>query len=299
MTTIGLCLPQLGPHVSRSAIRRHCERAEELGYGGLWVQEHLMVPVEPVSGYAGLPGRPIPDQYRSTLAATELLTAAAAWTEQISIGTSVLVGGYHRPVELAQRLATIDVLAGGRLLVGLGVGWSDDEHHQSDVDPRTRGARMDELVAALKACWGPDPVEHHGRFFDVPAAHVSPKPIQRPHPTLLSGMWSEAGLARTARDFDGWNPAGRPVAQVAETVADLEARRSPEQGPLAVYHRSFLQFPGGPEVSIDELAAEAEAAAAHGFDELIVDANFWEGIDDVDAWAGLPDLLVPLLDAVR
>ena len=88
------------------------------------------------------------------------------------------------------------------------------------------------------------------------------------------------------------------MAQVAEIVTDLQARRAPEQGPLAVYHRAFLQFPGGPEVSIDDLAAEAAAAAAQGFDEFIVDANFWDGIDGVDAWTGLPDRLEPLLDAV-
>ncbi len=298
MTTVGLCLPQLGPHVDGSVLQRFCVRAEELGFAGLWVQEHLFHPVDPVSGYAGIPGRPIPEQYRSVLAATELLGAAAAWTTGVGIGSSILVGGYHRPVQLAQALATLDVISGGRLLVGLGVGWSDDEHAQAGTDPRTRGRRMDELVAALRACWGDDPVSHEGEFFSVPPAAVRPKPVQRPHPSLLSGMWSKAGLERTVRDFDGWNPAGLPADRVADMVASMNDRRSPDQGPLSVYHRAFLQGPGGPPLGVDAVVAEAAAAARHGFDQVIVDANFADEIDSPDAWVALPDRLQPVLEAV-
>jgi probable F420-dependent oxidoreductase len=297
MTTVGLCLPQLGSHVGGPTVRRFCEKAEELGYGGLWVQEHLFFPREPRSGYAGIPGRPIPPQYASVLAATELMAAAAAWTTQISIGSSILVGGYHRPVQLAQRLATIDVLSDGRLLIGLGVGWSDEEHEQAGTDPRVRGRRMDELVAALKTCWGEDPVRHDGEHFSIPPADVRPKPLQRPYPSLLSGMWSPAGLARTVRDFDGWNPAGLPVERVAEMVATMNAQRRAEQGPLAVYHRSFLQPPGGPPLGIDAVLDEVGRATEQGFDQVIVDASFWDEITSPDAWAELPERLAPLLEA--
>ena len=79
---IGLCLPQLGGHVSRNGLRAFCERAEELGYGSLWVQEHIFYPLNPVSGYSARPGLKVPDAYRSTLGALETLAAAAAWTIQ-------------------------------------------------------------------------------------------------------------------------------------------------------------------------------------------------------------------------
>jgi alkanesulfonate monooxygenase SsuD/methylene tetrahydromethanopterin reductase-like flavin-dependent oxidoreductase (luciferase family) len=164
---IGLCLPQLGGNVDRDGLRAFCERAEELGYGSLWVQEHIFYPLNPVSGYSARPGLKVPDAYRSTLAALGTLTAAAAWTSGPVVGSSILVAGLHRPVALAQQLSTIDTLSGGRLVAGFSVGWSDEEHQVMDVDPRTRGARCDELIDALVACWGPDPVQFSGRFFTL------------------------------------------------------------------------------------------------------------------------------------
>ena len=98
---IGLCLPQLGGHVDRDGLRAFCEQAEELGFGSLWVQEHIFYPLHPVSGYSARPGLKVPDAYRSTLAALETLTAAAAWTTRPVLGTSILVAGLHRPVALA------------------------------------------------------------------------------------------------------------------------------------------------------------------------------------------------------
>src|SRR5215510_12235480 len=95
---IGLTLPQLGDHVTRDAVRRFCERAEELGFASLWVQEHLFFALEPSAPYAARPGMRVPEAYRSTWSALELLTAAAAWSERVAIGTGILVGGYHRPV---------------------------------------------------------------------------------------------------------------------------------------------------------------------------------------------------------
>ena len=143
---VGLTLPQLGDHVTRDAVRGFCQRAEALGFASLWAQEHLFFALEPSAPYAARPGMPVPEAYRSTMSPLELLTAAAAWTERVVLGTGILVGGYHRPVELAQRVATLDHLSGGRVVVGLSVGWSKDEHDQMDVEFTTRGRRMDELV---------------------------------------------------------------------------------------------------------------------------------------------------------
>ena len=207
MTGVGLSLPQLGPGIDGALVRTFCREAEAAGFTSLWVQEHIFFPHSSNSPYAGIPGRAAPEVYRSTLSATELLAAAAAYTRTCLIGTSVLVGGYPRPVELAQRLATLDLISEGRLVVGLGVGWSDEEHVQMDVDPRRRGPRLTELVHALRTCWGPDPIEHHGEFFDIPLSYVSPKPVQRSIP-LIAGTASRTGLARAVTSFDGWNPAG-------------------------------------------------------------------------------------------
>ena len=300
---IGLSVPQLGNHVTRTVLRRFCERSEELGFDGLWVQQHLFYPHQPISGYSARPGLAIPERYRSILSPLETLAAAAAWTSNTTVGTSVLVAGYHRPLDLAQRLATIDVLSEGRLIVGFSVGWSDDEHAQMDVDPRTRGARCDELIDALNACWGPDPVSFSGRFFNIPEADVRPKPVQRPRPKLMSGMRSEAGLRRTAERFDIWNPASGTLEQHLETFGRLGTMRPPGMAPLELYWNLFVQPPvevaNLRTLTIDELAEHVAEARAAGLDGVMVDANFWSDIDSAGQWGTVPDRLSPLLSAAQ
>ena len=267
MTGVGLCLPQLGPHVTGPVVKEFCQRAEARGFTSLWVQEHLFHPHEPSSGYAGRAGNPVPPQYVSALAATELLTAAAAWTTSVTIGTSILVAGYHRPVELAQRLATIDVLSGGRLVVGLSLGWSADEHDQMDVPMDGRGARLEELIEAMLACWGPDPVEHHGTLFDIPRSDAQPKPVQQPRPQLISGLMGPIGRGRTPRLFDGWNPAGLPPEMAVEWLAPMNAERQGQgQPPLDLWYRTFTQLPErqaglGPDVQPTSRRPRSSASA--------------------------------------
>lgn len=301
MTGVGLCVPQLGPHVTAEVIAEFARRAEDCGYSSLWVQDHFMWPLEPRRGYAGRDGAPIPPQYQSVFAPTEILAHLAALTERVVLGTSILVAGNHWPVPLAQRLATIDHLSDGRLVIGLGVGWNAEEHDAAGTDIRTRGARMDDFIGALSACFGPDPVEYHGPFFDIPPAYIRPKPRQKPRPRLISGMWSPAGLERTASHFDGWNPAGLSVSTVASMAAEMNAHRSPDQGPLEIFYRTFVQRPLGraPEDG-DHLAAmviEAEAARSAGFSEIILEHNFWQGITDPEAWLVVPERYQPVIDA--
>ena len=300
---VGLTLPQLGEHVTGDALRAFCESAESLGFSSLWVQEHLFFAMNPSAPYAARPGLAVPDAYRTTMSPLELLAMAAAWTGRVTLGTGILVGGYHRPVELAQRLATIDVLSGGRLVVGLSVGWSKDEHDQMDVEFTTRGRRMDELVEAMVTCWGPDPVTFDGEFFHIPESIVSPKPVQRPHPPLLSGMRSGRGLRRTAELFDIWNPASGSVDQLVESAALIDGMRPPGRAPIEVYQRVFTEppfhAPGVSPNSIDELAAAVAAARAAGFAHVIVDTAFTTEVRSPDDWVAFPARLAPILDAAR
>src|SRR5260370_1336220 len=157
---IGLWLPQLGGHVDRTGLRAFCERAEEFGYGSLWVQEHIFYPLNPVSGYSARPGLKVPDAYRSTLGALETLAAAAAWTSRPVVGTRILVAGLHRPVALAQQLSTIDVLSQGRLVAGFSVGRADAEPPGVGGRPRTRWGRR---AASAAAGRGREPRGARGR----------------------------------------------------------------------------------------------------------------------------------------
>ncbi len=225
----------------------------------------------------------------------------AGWTSDIILGTSILVAGYHRPVDLAQRITTLDVLSGGRTVFGFSVGWSDEEHAQYDVDPRTRGRRAGELIDAMKACWGPDPVSYDGEFFSIPAGDVDPKPVQRPHPPLMSGMRSEVGLRRTAEQFDWWNPASGTLDQHLETMGQLASMRPAGLAPLKMCWNLFTDPPvvvaNLRPLSVDELCEQVAAAAAAGVDAVSIEANFDPSITSPADWRALPDRLAPLLDA--
>lgn len=300
---VGLALPQLGRHADARAVRGFAERAEELGFGHLFVQQHLFYPHEVVSGYSARPGLAVPEAYRSVLQPLEELAVVAGWTERILLGTSILVAGYHRPVDLAQRITTLDVLSGGRTVFGFSVGWSDEEHAQYDVDPRTRGRRAGELIDALKACWGPDPVSFTGEFFTIPVSDVDPKPVQRPHPPLMSGMRSEVGLKRTAEQFDWWNPASGTLEQHLETMEQLAAMRPADLEPLKMCWNLFTDPPvivaNLRPLSVDELADQVAAAAAAGVDAVSIDANFDPTITSPEDWVRVPERLAPVLDAAK
>jgi len=303
VTGVGLCVPQLGFHVTAEVIRTFAQRAESLGFSSLWVQDHFMYVAQPENGYGNFPGAVPPPEYASVWQPLELLAALSAWTTTVTLGASVLVTGNHWPVQLAARLATIDQLTAGRLVVGLGAGWSKEEHTAAGTDFHRRGSRMEEFISVLESCWGADPVRHRGSFFEIPECSVNPKPVQRAdgsaRPPLISGLWSTAGLERTVRRFDGWNPAGLPAAAVADTVAAMDLRRQ-DLGlpPLSVWHRAFVSFPARPgraQPGIDGLRADLEVARAKGFREVIVECNFWEEIDSPAAWLAVPDRLAPLL----
>ena len=296
---IGLGLPQLGPHVTPAVVRRFCARAEELGYASLWVQEHLFYPTANASGYAGRESTSVHPHYKSMLGATELLGYVAACTERAMIGSSVFVGGYHRPVELAQRVSTLDLLSSGRLVVGLAAGWSAEEHVQMDVDPKTRGKRMDELIEALQACWADDPIEYRGKLFDIPQAIMRPKPVQRPHPPLLSGLRSPAGLRRTARYFDIWNPSRGTADELRAHLADMAAQRPAGMAPLRLFFRSYTPRPTDPVGSggqgLAGVIGDLHTAIAAGAEQLIVDTSFADDMSSPEAWEAVPDVLSPLL----
>ena len=283
-------------------MREFAIKAEELGYSGLWVQDHFMYPLKPIRGYGGRDEMP-PTQYQSVYAPLETLAFVAAVTSTVRLGTSILVAGNHWPVPLAQRLATVDQMANGRLVVGLGVGWSVEEHTASGTDVTTRGRRMDDFVPALLACWGDDPVSYDGPVFSIPPSYVDPKPVQKPRPTLLSGMWSAEGLARTAKWFDAWNPAGLKPAKVLAMVEQMNAMRSADQAPLKVFGRSFVQAPLAPRPddgdNLARMVSDAVAAREAGYVELTLEHNFWDGIETPADWLSLLDRYLPVVDAAR
>lgn len=294
---VGLTLPQLGPVVSGALVRDFAQQAEDLGFADLWVQDHFLYALSQEGEYGGSASAQ-PEVYRSVFAPTEVLAAVATCTTTIGLGTSVLVGGNHWPAQLASRLATVDHLSGGRLrTVGLSVGWSHEEHRAVGVDPTTRGRRLDDFVPALLACWGDDPVEYHGTFFDIPRSVMRPKPLTRPR--LMSGMFSAKGLARTAALFDLWNPGSLPVSQVVDMLGGINARRPAGREPVGVVYRVAMESTAGKRMTVEEIARRTAECAEAGFEGVIVETNFCREIDSAAAWLRILADLAVVLDAAR
>ena len=205
---LGISLPQLGPQASAEALIRVAKRAEELGYDSAWVLERILWPLAPREPYPAAPDGKLPETYQSVLDPIETLTFVAAHTTNIQLGTSVLVLPYHSPIQLARRIASLDVLSGGRALVGVGAGWSHDEFEAAGTPFERRGARCDEFLQAMIEIWTNDPVKFDGQFYRIPESMVGPKPIQKPHPPIYVAGFGQYTFDRAAKFGDGWNPAG-------------------------------------------------------------------------------------------
>ncbi len=219
---VGFGLPQMGPAASPDAVVKAAQRAEELGYDSVWVIERLLYPLKPQTPYPATPDGSLPDIYKQVLDPLATLTFLAAKTTRIGLGTSVLDMPYYNPVMLARQLTTLDVFSQGRLRLGMGLGWSKDEYDAVGATFKGRGARADEFLQVLKAIWTTDPVEFHGKFFHLPKSIIQPKPVQKPHPLIYLGSFSEAALKRVAKYADGWNPVGIPVEGMGQMFQGLK-----------------------------------------------------------------------------
>jgi probable F420-dependent oxidoreductase len=225
---LGLALPNLSPLGTRANILRFARDAEAMGFDSLWVTERILFPLQPRQPYAG--SQAWPEVYKYVLDPLDTLIFAAAVTEKIRLGTSVLDFPFYTPARLAKRIATLDVLSNGRTLLGAGVGWSEDEFIASNVPFNQRSGRMTEMIHALNALWGDDPVEFHGKYFDIPATLFNPKPLQKPRPPLLLGGFAPAAVKRAARLADGFNPVAIPNAAAVEGAFAAMRRAWQEAG---------------------------------------------------------------------
>ena len=204
---IGCTLPQCGALASRENLIRVAQRAEELGYDSVWVLERLLWVVNPRDPYLPSPDGSWPASFQNVFDPIETLTFVAAHTRNVRLGTSALVLPYHQPVQLARRLATLDVLSDGRLEICGGVGWARDEFEAVGVPFERRGARADEVLEAMIAVWTRDPVSFEGQFYRIPESKIGPKPAQQPRPPLYLAGFGQYTFDRIVKFADGWNPA--------------------------------------------------------------------------------------------
>ncbi|MGR6320149.1 TIGR03619 family F420-dependent LLM class oxidoreductase [Micromonospora soli] len=250
-------------------------RAEQLGYHSLWTFQRLLVPADLHWS----------ETYHSVQDPLITLAFLAAHTRRIRLGVAVLNMPFISPVVLAKQTTTLDILAGGRLDLGLGLGWADEEYQATGATKHRRGRLAEEFLAVLRALWQDDVAEHHGEFYQVPPTRLEPKPVQRPHPPILLGGHAPAALGRAGRLADGWVSGsqadlmsiGDAIATVQAAAAD--AGRDPRS--LRFVCRGAVRVcPSNPPErqpltgTLEQIRSDLDRLAEAGITELFVDLNF-------------------------
>jgi probable F420-dependent oxidoreductase len=269
---VGIHLPQYGRVASGEAIGRAARHAEDLGFAHVWVSDHVVHPA----------AQSYPSPYLVDPIVT--LTWAAAATERVGLGTSVMVLPQHHPLWLANALASLDNLAGGRLVVGAGVGWSEAEFEALGQRFADRGRRTDEIIDLLRAAWTDDPVTFHGRHYRVEDIRVLPKPAH-PIPIWIGGG-VEAAYRRAVTKGDGFHMVGAKPPD-ADAVVQRLRRDRPEPG-FTISVRTGWDPQGMDQGLIREELAAFEAA---GVQAMV--AAPWQ--KDLDSWLRSMDLLAELV----
>jgi probable F420-dependent oxidoreductase len=218
----GLHALGIGAGAHPDVIRAVSAAAEEAGFARLWCGEHVVMVDRPQSRY------PYSDDGRIAVPADAdwldpllALTFAAAATARIGLATGVLLLPEHNPVIAAKQLATLDVLSGGRLTAGVGIGWSAEEFAALGIPFARRGHRAAEYVAAMRALWSCDAASFSGEFASFEGVRLYPKPVRDRQIPVVFGGNSDAALRRVARHADGWYGFSLTAAQAAERVRAL------------------------------------------------------------------------------
>lgn len=221
------------------------EMLEEVGVESVWAVEHVVMaddyePLYPYSPDGRAPVAPdtlMPDPL-------EWLSFVAARTDRLRLGTSVLIASQHNAVVLAKRVATLDALSGGRVRLGVGIGWQREEYEAVGVPYRDRGRRLDECIDAMRLLWREDSASFHGRHFRFDRIHLDTKPSRAEGVPILIGGSSERAARRAGARGDGFYPYVISPADYAARIeilraAAVEAGRNPDAIELSVWPGSY------------------------------------------------------------
>jgi probable F420-dependent oxidoreductase len=250
---------------------------EERGFDSLFIAEHSHIPVSRESPYPA--GGELPRRYYRTLDPFVALTAAAAVTSQLVLGTGIALLPQRDVIHTAKQVASLDLVSNGRFAFGVGVGWNREEMRNHGTDPATRGALMDEQLAALKEIWTADEAQFHGEHVDFDPIYLWPKPVQQPHPPIYLGGESPAALRRLAAFGDAWLPrAHTPPAEI-ERVRKWLAEQGRDGVPFTVFAAGTDEgrLAGYVEAEVDEITLTLdtlpEAETLRALDELAAVAD--------------------------
>jgi probable F420-dependent oxidoreductase len=279
---IGFALPVSGSWSTPENIAHVATRAEALSYHELWTFQRLLSAVDDSWG----------EVYRQVVDPLVTLGYVAALTSRIRLGVAVVNLPFVTPVLLAKQAATVDVLSGGRLDLGVGLGWAEEEYTASGASKKNQGRRAEEFIAGLRTLWTEQNVAHDGEFYRIPAAKAAPKPVQPNGPPILLGGTAPGALARAGRLADGWVSSSRAdVTHIGDSIqivkdAAAAAGRDPEA--LRFVCRGVVKVRTTGERAplmgtLPEIRSDFDALAEQGVTELFVDLNFDPTIGSPDA----------------
>jgi probable F420-dependent oxidoreductase len=268
----GIHLPQYGRVASAEAITKAARHAEELGFDDIWVSDHIVHPAS--QSY------PSPHLFDPLVT----LTWGAAVTSRVGLGTSVLVVPMHNPLELANMLASIDSLSGGRVIAGIGVGWSKPEYDALGYEFSNRGKRLDETIDMLRAAWRDDPVSFHGEHISFEDIRFLPKPAH--DIPLWVGGGSEAAYRRAVTKGDGFQAVGIDPPKAVPVVERI--RRDRPDPSFTISTRTGWDPQGMDPAQIRD---ERDAYDAAGVQHVV--AAPWQ--KDLDPWLRSMDLLADIV----
>jgi probable F420-dependent oxidoreductase len=200
----GACIPHYGVPTSKKAVVDFCQLAEQLMFDSIWSTDHIAV------------SEKYPDPYGNIIESLTTLSFAAAKTERVKLGTSIIVLPMRNPVVFAKQAASLDFLSDGRLILGLGAGWMEDEFATLNADFKNRGKIMNEQIMLMKSLWTTEKPQFEGQFFKVTNAIFQPKPVAKNGPPIWIGGSSRSALKRVTRLADGWHPVGYSPSQISE-----------------------------------------------------------------------------------
>jgi probable F420-dependent oxidoreductase len=251
----GVLLARMHPAVWRDAVTL----ADELGFESVWIADHLALPLR-VAGEL-VPGEEHPpvDANTQLFDVPAYLSYLAACTERIRLGVYVYLLGIRHPFVSARGFATLDLVSNGRVELGVGAGWLENEWTAAGLDPRTRGRRLDECIDVCRRLWTERVIEHHGEFFDFEPVAFEPKPIQVPLPIAVGGE-SMAAMRRAVRS-DGW----MGLVHTPESATTVIAKYRAVEDELRPGHRGTVSVTGDCR---DE--GELDRWRSSGVDRLIV-----------------------------
>ncbi len=254
-----------------------CRAAEESGFESLWGGEHVILPTSIESRYPytadgkipAEPDTPIPDPLI-------WLAFAAAAAPTLRLGTCILIVPQRNPLILAKELATLDRISGGRVELGLGVGWMREEFDALGVPWERRGARNDEYIAAMRALWAGPHAEFHGEFVDFPPVTCSPRPVQESIPVLVGGD-TDAAISRAVRIADGYFPGEGDTERLTALLARLQiAAEAADRDPSSIeINAMFSNHMGDPLTGVEQFTAA-------GVGRIMVPAFFFAGPGGLD-----------------